>query len=78
MPQTTWPEILASPSATYEEAIRFFRGKGVMNKTLKRLSADLEKAQIDYAVVDAIALNQYGYQRMTVDIDILLSSAGLE
>jgi hypothetical protein len=78
MPQLTWPEILASPTATYDEAVRFFRGKGIMNKTLKRLAADLEKAGIDYVVIGAIALNQHGYQRMTVDIDILLSPEGLQ
>ena len=74
----TWPEILASPTATYDEAIRFFRGKGMMNKTLHRLAADLEKAGIDYCVVGAIALNQHGYRRFTEDIDILLSPEGLE
>jgi hypothetical protein len=78
MPRLTWPEILASPTATYDEAVRFFRGKGLMNETLRRLAADLDKAAIDYTVIGAIALNQHGYQRMTVDIDILLSPEGLQ
>ncbi|HEY0073111.1 MAG TPA: hypothetical protein VGB77_03340 [Abditibacteriaceae bacterium] len=78
MPRLTLPEILASPTATYDEAVRFFRGKGIMNETLRRLAADLDKAAIDYTVIGAIALNQHGYQRMTVDIDILLSPEGLQ
>lgn len=49
-----------------------------MNKILQRLAADLERAGIDYTVIGAIALNQHGYRRMTVDIDVLLSSEGLE
>lgn len=79
MAQTlTWPEILASPDATYDEGLLFFRGKGMMNTTVKRLADDLEKAGIDYCVVGAVALNRHGYRRFTEDIDILLSPEGLQ
>lgn len=70
--------ILASPTATYAEALRFFDGKGMLNDALTRLAADLKAKNIDYAVIGPIALNQHGFQRLTVDIDILLSAEGLE
>jgi hypothetical protein len=70
--------IISSPTATYAEAVRFFNGTGMLNDALSRLVADLESRQIDYAIVGAIALNQHGYQRLTVDIDLLLSIEGHE
>ena len=79
MPATLdFQEILRSPNETYEEGLRFFRGEGLMNQTLKQLAADLDARHIDYAVIGAIALNQHGYRRFTADIDILLTPAGLQ
>lgn len=70
-------QILKSPTATYEEGLRFFRGEGLVNQTLKQLAADLDERGIDYAVIGAIALNQHGFARFTSDIDILLTKEGL-
>ena len=79
MPATLdFQQILADPTATYDEGLRFFRGEGLMNQTLKQLAADLDSRGIDYAVIGAIPLNQHGYQRFTSDINILLTPAGLE
>lgn len=79
MPATLdFQQILRKPSDAYQEGLRFFRGEGLMNQTLKQLAADLDARQIAYAVIGAVALNQHGYQRFTSDIDILLTSAGLE
>lgn len=50
----------------------------MLNDALKRLTADLERNEIDYAVIGAIALNQHGYRRFTEDIDLLLTKEGLE
>ena len=71
-------EAIATPLAAYEEGLRFFRGRGIMNNTLKVLAADLENQGIDYCVIGAVALNQHGYRRFTEDIDLLLSPEGLE
>src|SRR5215218_4345780 len=62
----------------YEEARRYFMGEGILNKTLARLSNDLETHGIDYAVIGAAALLAYGYQRLTEDIDLLMTPAGLQ
>src|SRR6476661_1368487 len=70
--------ILSSPTQTYAEGLRFFRGEGMLNDALKRLAADLDKNGIDYAVIGAVALNQHGYHRFTEDIDLLLTREGLE
>ncbi len=62
----------------YEEARRYFMGEGILNKTLARLSKDLESHGIDYAVIDAAALLAHGYPRLTEDIDLLMTPAGLK
>lgn len=70
--------VLSSPTAAYEEGLRFFRGVGMANETLRRLAQDLEERGIEYAVIGAVALNQHGYQRFTHDIDLLMTPQGLE
>lgn len=50
----------------------------MLNDALSRLVRDLENNDIDYAVIGAVALNQYGYRRFTEDIDLLLTRKGLE
>jgi hypothetical protein len=62
----------------YEEARRYFMGEGILNKTLARLSKDLETHGIDYAVIDAAALLAHGYPRLTEDIELLMTPAGLQ
>jgi hypothetical protein len=67
-----------SPVEMYEEARRYFMGKGRLNRTLERLAADLEEHGIQYAVIGAGALLAHGYQRLTVDVDVLMTREGLE
>jgi len=62
----------------YEEARRYFMGEGILNKTLARLSKDLETHGIDYAVIGAAALLAHGYPRLTEDIDLVMTPAGLQ
>src|ERR1043166_3775964 len=61
----------------YAEGLRYFMGEGTLNKTLSRLSADLEEHGIDYAVIGAVALLAHGYPRFTEDIDLVMTTAGL-
>ncbi len=70
--------ILKHPTAVYEEGVRFFRGEGLMNETLRKLARDLEVHKISYSVIGAVALNQHGYPRFTVDIDVLMTPEGLQ
>lgn len=62
----------------YEEARRYFMGEGILNKTLARLSKDLDAHKIDYAVIGAAALLAHGYPRLTEDIDLVMTPEGLE
>jgi hypothetical protein len=70
--------IISTPRSAYAEALRFFKGEGMLNDALGRLAADLDSRKIDYAVIGAVALNLHGFQRLTVDIDILMNAEGLE
>ena len=62
----------------YAEARRYFMGEGTLNKTLARLANDLEQRGIDYMVIGAIALLAHGYPRFTEDIDLVMTSEGLQ
>jgi hypothetical protein len=70
-------QILAQPVLAYEEGLRFFRGVGLLNETLRRLARDLEEHAIPHCVIGAVALNQHGYQRFTTNINLLLIQEGL-
>lgn len=70
--------LISSPTAAYSEGLRFFSGTGMLNDALSRLVQNLERRGIDYVVLGALALNQHGFQRFTTDIDVLLTSDGLE
>lgn len=71
-------QILSSPTEAYEEGLKFFMGKSLLNNALVRVAADLEEHDIDYLVIGAIALNQHGYRRFTEDIDLLMTKEGLQ
>ncbi|HSU26502.1 MAG TPA: hypothetical protein VLI65_11005 [Pyrinomonadaceae bacterium] len=70
--------LISSPAEAYAEGLKFFRGEGMLNDALRRLTNDLDRNGIEYAVIGAIALNQHGYRRFTEDIDLLLTRKGLE
>jgi hypothetical protein len=61
----------------YAEGLRYFMGEGQLNKTLERLSIDLEEHGIDYVVIGAVALLAHGYPRFTEDIDLVMTPDGL-
>jgi len=62
----------------YAEGLRYFMGEGTINKTLARLANDLEQRGIDYMVIGAVALLAHGYPRFTEDIDLVMTSEGLQ
>ena len=67
-----------SISEVYAEGLRYFMGEGTLNKTLARLSTDLEDRGIDYIVIGAVALLAHGYPRFTEDIDLVMTPDGLQ
>lgn len=60
------------------EASAFFAGGGELRGSLRRLAERMEQQGIPYALLGGLALGEHGYPRMTEDIDILLTPAGLE
>jgi hypothetical protein len=61
-----------------ENAGKFFMGEAEVQKALVKLVRTLEAHRIPYAVIGAMALNELGYQRVTVDVDVLLTAEGLD
>lgn len=54
------------------EAARFFMNTSNVHMALERLVDRLTELDIPYAIVGALSLNAYGYQRTTSDVDVLL------
>ncbi len=60
------------------EASNQFGGEGRLHGTLRRLTQRLGAEEIPYALLGGLALAEHGYPRLTEDIDLLLTPAGLE
>lgn len=58
-------------------AERFFMNVSEVQKALRKICATLDADGIPYAVAGAMALNAHGYQRVTVDVDLLMTREGL-
>ena len=52
-------------------------GEADVHQALERLARLLDEKGIPYAVIGAMALNEWGYRRVTVDVDVLLAPEGL-
>jgi hypothetical protein len=63
--------------AGVENARRFFMGEADVQRALERLARILDENAIPYAIIGALALNEWGYRRVTVDVDVLLTPEGL-
>lgn len=60
-----------------ERAQRFFMGEAEVQLALLKLTRTLDEQRIPYAILGAMALNEYGYRRVTVDVDVLLTPESL-
>jgi len=67
--------------AEFLEGVRFtgsfHMGESPLHAALIKLAGHLDELGIAYAVVGALALNEYGYRRATTNVDILLTADGL-
>lgn len=52
-------------------------GEADVQKALEALVRTLDAEGIPYAIIGAMALNEFGYRRVTVDVDVLLTADGL-
>ncbi len=64
--------------AAIEEASRFFMKQDPVHQTLRDISKRLNDLGIPYAVGGGMSLVAHGYDRTTVDVDILVTPQGLE
>lgn len=62
----------------YSAASRFFMKQGDVYDTMQRLARTLSEHGLDYAVIGGMAVVAHGYRRLTEDVDILVTPAGLE
>jgi len=60
------------------EAERFFMHTDAVHETLRKITAKLDVLGVPYAVAGGMALVAHGYDRTTVDVDILLTQEGLD
>lgn len=60
------------------EASAYFARAGQLHSALRRLTQRLEAEGIPHALLGGLALAEHGYPRLTEDIDLLLTPAGLE
>lgn len=65
-------------AAAIIEVDRFFMEEGPVHQSLRRITARLDELGIPYAVAGGMALVGHGYQRTTVDVDILVTPEGLK
>src|SRR5882672_1855519 len=72
------PEASARLTASVEYCGRFFVGEAAVQKALTKLVSILEAENLPYAVIGALALNEYGHQRVTVDVDLVMRDEDLQ
>jgi hypothetical protein len=60
------------------DAGRFFMKQDQVYDTMRRLAGRLEDTGIDYAVIGGMAIAEHGLLRVTQDVDLLMTPAGLE
>ena len=65
-------------SDTLREASEFFAKRGRIYDTLDNVTRRLGDEGIEYAVIGALALVAHGYERFTIDVDLMTTSDGLD
>jgi hypothetical protein len=76
--EPTAAEVDRRMDALLAEADEYFMGEGGVHQAAAEIARRLSEAGIDYAIVGAIALAEYGLKRLTVDVDILITREGLK
>ncbi len=61
-----------------QEVDAFFAGGSKVHRTLARVEHALQELGVDFALVGGLAVYAHGHQRLTGDVNILVTSQGLE
>lgn len=67
---TNWSEAMSESSL-------FFEGRGRVQDTLRRVTARLDKLEINYAIAGGMCLFRHGFRRYTEDVDLLVTRENL-
>jgi hypothetical protein len=59
------------------EASLYFEGVNTVHITLRRLAQRLDDLGVDYAIAGGMCLFRHGFQRVTRDVDVLVTREGL-
>ena len=60
------------------EGSLFFQDEGAVQQAMRRIAQRLDDLGIPYAIVGGMALFQHGFRRFTEDVDLLVTSEGLQ
>jgi hypothetical protein len=63
---------------TLDEIDDYFMKRGPVHATVRRLASRLAELRIPYAIIGGMALSAHGFVRPTEDVDVLLTTVGLE
>lgn len=69
--------MLRGGATALREAGRFFMRDDAVHRSLRKITAKLEQMEIPYAVAGGMALVAHGYDRTTVDVDVLVPADAL-
>lgn len=61
-----------------ERAGRFFMGKSPLHLAAAELARRFDALGVDYAIAGALALGVHGHERLTSDVDVLVTREGLQ
>src|SRR5262245_24628016 len=64
-------------SLALAEGSSYFERQGSVWQTLRRVAQQLDRSGVPYAVVGALAMFHHGYRRFTHNVNLLITSAGL-
>jgi hypothetical protein len=68
----------ARMDAVLARAGAFFMGQSPVHRAAEEIARRLEDAGIDYAIAGALSLGFHGYVRLTEDVDVIVTPAGLD
>lgn len=72
------PERARVAAASLDYCWRFFVGTADAQRCAEKLVAILEAEGLPYAIIGALALNEYGHRRVTVGVDLIMREADLQ
>ena len=76
--QATFSYRAFDPWKRLKEIGMFFQSRDPVHQALRRLVKRLQKADISYCIMGAMAVNLHGARRTTEDVDVLMTADGLK